>query len=88
MTGEEIAVPASESPAGSCDYCGEPFPRTDRLILHKGIEHPDRLDADEVDAFAAARSDEEAELRTLRLKAIGALVLLYFGLLFMYAIFT
>jgi len=44
------------------------------------------LDADEEDAFLSARADEEDELRTLRLKALGALVLLYFGFLMLYAI--
>ena len=81
-------IPRSGSPAGRCDYCGHPFPTTDRLVLHKGLEHPQRLDDDEEDAFLSARADEEDELRTLRLKALGALVLLYFGLLFMYAIFA
>jgi hypothetical protein len=46
------------------------------------------LDTDEKDAFLSARADEEDELRTLRLKALGALVLLYFGLLNIYAIVT
>ena len=41
-----------------------------------------------MEAFHEARSNETDELRTLRLKALGALVLLYFGLLFMYAIFA
>lgn len=88
MTIEDIAVPDSESPAGRCEYCGHPFPTTNRLVLHKGVEHPDRVDSEEEEAFLAARSAEEEELRTLLLKAIGALVLLYFSLLFMYAIVT
>jgi hypothetical protein len=88
MSYEGTAVPRRDSPAGECDYCGHPFPTTDRLVLHKGLEHPQQLDDDEEDAFLSARADEEDELRTLRLKALGALVLLYFGLLFMYAIFA
>ena len=88
MSYEGTTIPRSESPASRCDYCGHPFPTTDRLVLHKGLEHPQQLDADEEDTFLSARSDEEDELRTLRLKALGALVLLYFGLLFMYAIFA
>jgi hypothetical protein len=44
------------------------------------------LDAHEKDAFLSARADEEDKLRTLRLKALGALVLLYFGFLMIYAI--
>ena len=88
MSYKGIAVPRSESPEGTCTYCGQPFPTTDRLALHKGLEHPQRLDDDEQDRFTSARSDEEDELRTLRLKALGALVLLYFGLLMLYAIFA
>lgn len=88
MTVEDIAVPNSESPAGRCVYCGHPFPTTDRLVLHKGVEHLHRLDREEEEAYLAALSVEEDELRTLLLKAIGALVLLYFSLLFMYAIVT
>jgi hypothetical protein len=88
MSYEGTTIPRSELPASRCDYCGHPFPTTDRLVLHKGLEHPQQLDADEEDTFLSARSDEEDELRTLRLKALGALVLLYFGLLFTYAIFA
>jgi hypothetical protein len=86
MSYEGTPVPRRDSPAGECDYCGHPFPTTDRLVLHKGLEHPQELDADEEDAFLSARADEEDELRTLRLKALGALVLLYFGFLMLYAI--
>lgn len=86
MSYEGTTVPQRNSPAGECDYCGHPFPTTDRLVLHKGLEHPQELDADEEDAFLSARADEEDELRTLRLKALGALVLLYFGFLMLYAI--
>lgn len=86
MSYEGTTIPRSDSPAGWCDYCGHPFPTTDRLVLHKGLEHPQQLDDDDGEAFLSARSDEEDELRTLRLKALGALVLLYFGFLMLYAI--
>nr|WP_233340804.1 DNA-binding protein [Haloprofundus sp. MHR1] len=86
MSYEGTTIPRSDAPAGKCDYCGHPFPTTDRLVLHKGLEHPQQLDDDEEDAFLSAREDEEDELRTLRLKALGALVLLYFGFLMLYAI--
>lgn len=88
MPVEEIAVPETESPAAKCQYCGRPFPTADRLVLHKGVEHSDRLDAEEETAYRDARSAEQDELQMLLLKAIGALVLLYFSLLFMYAIVT
>ena len=50
MSYEGTTVPRRDSPAGECDYCGHPFPTTDRLVLHKGLEHPQELDADEEDA--------------------------------------
>ena len=86
MSHQGTTVPRSGSPAGRCEYCEHPFPTTDRLVLHKGVEHPQQLDDDEEDAFLSARADEEDELRILRLKALGALVLLYFGFLMLYAI--
>ena len=81
-------VPRSETPAGACEYCSQPFPTNERLVLHKGVEHHQQLDDSEREAFEAALTDEEDELRSLRLKALGMLVCLYFGFLFMYAIFA
>lgn len=86
MTVTDTAVPESETPVAKCEYCGHPFPTADRLALHKGVEHAARIDDEERAAFVAARSDEADELRTVLLKAIGGIVLLYFGLLFTYAI--
>jgi hypothetical protein len=57
-------------------------------VLHKGLEHHQRLDDSEQEAFEAAFADEEDELRFLRLKALGMLVIVYFGFLFLYAIFA
>lgn len=88
MSEIQTTVPRNETPEDRCEYCGNPFPTSDRLVLHKGLKHPQLLDDEEEEAFLAARSDEEDELRTLRLKALGALVLLYFGFLFLYAIFA
>lgn len=88
MPAEDIAIPETNSPAGRCEYCGRPFPTANRLVLHKGVEHAERLDTEETAAYRDARSAEEDELRLLLLKAIAALVLLYFSLLFTYAIVT
>ena len=57
-------------------------------MLHKGVEHTNQLDDSEQEAFESALTEEEDDLRTLRLKALAVLVLLYFGLLFLYAIFA
>ncbi len=86
MSYEGTTIPRGDSAAGRCEYCNHPFPTTDRLVLHKGLEHPQQLNDDEVEAFRSARSDEEDELRRVRLKALVALVILYFSFLMLYAI--
>ena len=69
-----------------CGYCGRPFARESWLALHRGLEHPGALTDAEVAAFRAAHADEEESLGTFRLKALGSLILLYFGLLMVYAL--
>ena len=81
-------VPPEEAPAGVCEYCKQPFRTTERLVLHKGLEHPHLLAEPEREAFLNARADEEDDLRMIRVKALGMLVLVYFGFLFLYAIFA
>ena len=88
MSKIRTTIPRSETPAGTCEYCEHPFPTNERLVLHKGLEHHSRLDDSEQEAFESALTAEEDGLRTLRLKALAVLVLLYFGLLFLYAIFA
>ncbi|MDT3436842.1 DNA-binding protein [Haloarcula sp. 1CSR25-25] len=88
MSQIRTTIPMEETPAGTCEHCGHPFPTSERLVLHKGIEHPSQLDDSEQEAFESAVTEEEADLRTLRLKALAVLVLLYFGLLILYAIFA
>ncbi|MFB6184006.1 MAG: C2H2-type zinc finger protein [Haloarculaceae archaeon] len=72
----------------TCRYCGRPFAREDYLALHRAKEHADALDADDRAAYEDAREAENDQLRTFRLLALGVLVLLYFGLLMTYAVFT
>lgn len=80
--------PHGDEPAKICEYCEQPFTTTDRLVLHKGLEHFQALTESEQESFMAARADEKDDLRTLQLKALGMLVLVYFGFLFLYAIFA
>ena len=82
---EAYAVP-EDAPAYECPYCGRPFARESWLALHRGLDHPGDLDDAEVEAFREAHADEEASLGTFRLKALGSLILLYFGLLMVYAL--
>jgi hypothetical protein len=81
----DYEVPAN-APVYECGYCGRPFAREEHLDLHRGLDHPADLTDDEVAAFRAAHADEEESLDTFRLKALGSLVLLYFGLLMVYAL--
>ena len=83
--GHEYDVPP-DAPVYECGYCGRPFARETHLDLHRGLEHPADLTDDEVAAFRTAHADEEESLGTFRLKALGSLVLLYFGLLMVYAL--
>jgi len=88
MSDIRTAVPEHETPAGKCKYCGQPFPTTERLVLHKGVEHPQNLDTSEEEAFRRAYADEDDALGTLRLKALATLVPLYFGFILLYAIYA
>lgn len=88
MVTVESAVPPEETPRVECRICGRPFPEEEQVALHRGIEHYDRLTADEREAYADAYAAEESELRRFRVKALGALVAVYFGLLLTYAVIT
>lgn len=88
MSNIRTTIPESEAPAGACEYCGHPFPTSERLVLHKGLEHPQQLDDSEREAFQTTFSDEEDNLRAFRLRALAVLVLLYFGFIILYAIFA
>ena len=88
MSSRGISVPDGASPAGRCAYCDRPFPTARRLALHKGQVHAERLSAEEESAVERAEAAEEAAVKQLRLKAIMTLILMYFGLLFLYAIVT
>lgn len=71
-----------------CPYCGQPFPRSQLLTLHLGLEHEPRLTASERAAFEQAYQAETDDLRLFRLKLLLVLIVIYFGLLFVYAVIT
>ena len=81
----DFAVPADADPA-TCSYCGEPYRTETQLALHRGLAHAPDLTGAEREAFEAARAEEADELGKFRVKALGVLVLLYFGLLMTYAV--
>jgi len=85
--GYETTVPEDATPV-RCPYCDQPFAREQYRTLHVGLEHYDRIDEDEYEAFEDAYAAESDELRTYRLKLLAVLVFVYFGFLFVYAVVT
>jgi hypothetical protein len=85
----ETVVPAGDDPV-VCERCGRPFPRDreDLLALHRGLAHWSTLAPAERSAYDDALAAEDADLRRFRIVALGLLVLLYFGFLFAFALFT
>lgn len=74
--------------AFECSYCDRVFAEQEWRALHHGIEHPGRLGDEERAAYEAAHEAETEELRLFRLKALAALVLLYFLFVMAYAVFA
>jgi hypothetical protein len=77
--------PPAGADAVECGYCGRPFADGELLALHRGHAHPDRLTDEERAAFEEAYEAETSEMRRFQLKAAGAVILLYFLLLMLYA---
>lgn len=96
----EYVVP-SGAEAATCPVCERPFPDADILALHRGLDHDVERgdsgtdvaddvggDAERRTAIDEARAAESKRLRLFRLKALVVLVVLYFGLLMVYAVVT
>lgn len=84
-TDDAYEVPP-DGPVYECRYCGRPFARESFRTLHRGLEHAGELTDEERTAFRDAYREEYEQIRLFRLKALGALVVLYFGLLMVYAL--
>lgn len=86
----EKGVAPADAPADAprCSYCGEPFPDERLRTLHRGLEHYEELDDAEREAYEEAYLEENEDLRSFRLRALAALVVLYFGFLMIYAVVT
>jgi len=78
-------VPSDETPV-ECTYCGRPFESDALLALHRGQVHADVITDDERAAYDSAHEAESGQLRRFRLKALAALVVIYFGFLMVYAL--
>ena len=81
----ETHVPDGEDPR-RCPYCGFELPADDQYRLHLGLNHYDKLNDVDQQAFRDAYQQEEAELTRFRIIALGGLVVLYFGFLLIYAL--
>jgi len=79
---------ATDSPGYRCEDCGRSFYTEDLLVLHRGVRHPDALDASGREAYREVYAAEEREIRSFRLRALAVLVVLYFGFLFLYVIYA
>ncbi|ADB60072.1 hypothetical protein Htur_1180 [Haloterrigena turkmenica DSM 5511] len=84
--GASVTDLQGDEPATRCPYCDRPFRERRLEALHRGFDHPDRLSDRERAAFERAYLAERPAVRRYRLFALGALILGYFGLLFVYAI--
>ena len=71
-----------------CRVCGRSFPAAHLLVLHGGVRHPSELTERESAEYRAEYEREERQIRSFRIRALGTLVVLYFGFLFMYAIYA
>lgn len=78
---------SADSDAERCSHCGAPFRDPELLALHLGTEHEGDLSDEERSRFEEAYEAESEEIRLFRLKALGVLVLLYFGLLIAFSVF-
>ena len=86
-TDVETAVPP-DAPTHVCAYCDRPFADESYLVLHRGLAHAADLSEEEREAFSEAYDEEEADLNRFRIIALGLLVILYFGFLFVFAVVT
>ncbi|ELZ22333.1 DNA-binding protein [Halosimplex carlsbadense 2-9-1] len=75
-----------DAPVAECEYCGRPFESAGLLALHRGRAHESTLTDDQRAAYEDAYEAESGQLQRFRLKALALLVLLYFGLLMVYAV--
>jgi hypothetical protein len=71
-----------------CGDCGRAFYTEDLRVLHRGVRHPETIDPAAQEAYREAYREEERAIRSFRIRALGVLVVLYFGLLFLYVVYA
>jgi hypothetical protein len=88
MSRTDLPTDHDGDPAATCEYCGRPFTHEQYLVLHRGVAHDGEITDEEREAYERASEREDEALRRFRLKALAALVALYFGFLMLYAVVT
>jgi len=83
----ERRIPPADAPEepAVCAHCGARFADEELLALHRGIEHEAALSEAERAAYEAAVETERDDIRLFRLKALVALLVIYFGFIYVYA---
>ncbi len=84
-TQPETDVPANATPI-VCEHCGFELTDEKQYRLHLGLEHYGQLSEADRQTFRETYHEEEADLNRFRIIALGALVMLYFGFLIVYAL--
>lgn len=72
--------------AVTCSYCGRRFATEQVRALHHGSEHTHEVSDPEWEAVQDARQAEAEALRSLRLRLLVLLVVLYFAFLLVYVL--
>jgi len=85
MSGDDRGDGAERAGRFECPYCTDAFARARHRALHLGQVHGAVLSDEEREAYETAEEAEREDLRLFRLKALAALVLVYFGFLILYA---
>ncbi|MFD1598325.1 DNA-binding protein [Halobellus rarus] len=85
---DRAASDVGDSPEYVCGDCDRRFYTEDLLVLHRGVAHPNALDDAEREAYRKAYAAEERAIRSFRIRALGILVALYFGFLFLYVFYA
>ena len=67
-----------------CSYCDRRFASEHLRSLHHGSEHTHELTETEWNTVETARESEADAVRSLRLRVLVGLVVLYFGFLLLY----
>ncbi len=67
-----------------CPQCDRPFARAEYVTLHRGLDHPETLSEEGRERFIETYRGETDEIRRFRLKALAALIGMYFAFLYLY----